>query len=165
MCHISCRPEIGRKLRPWPSPGTTLRGNHLNEYNSYFFNKNYLIQKSAPLKYESMKVENENIFPAKMSRRQVRNLVLLWIWNQFSFKPFRAVWIWISFLLMYSQVVTLYWIVFHRKKYRRDYSGGVLDEKFFLKNCGFFCDKTKLDTSFVRKPKGKPPTIRFEDLK
>ncbi|XP_047129109.1 uncharacterized protein LOC100207676 isoform X1 [Hydra vulgaris] len=51
-----------------------------------------------------------------------------------------------------------------RKKYRVDYSGGIVNNKFFMKNCGFFCDNTKLDTKLKRPPKGKAPAIVFKDL-
>ena len=33
-----------------------------------------------------------------------------------------------------------------RKNYRRDYSGGVRDGKFYLRNCGFFSDSTPYQT-------------------
>lgn len=46
-----------------------------------------------------------------------------------------------------------------RKKYRVDYSGGVINNKFFLKNCGFFYDNTKLDVKLKRPPKGKAPAL------
>ncbi|HDR50642.1 MAG TPA: DUF3472 domain-containing protein, partial [Mariniphaga anaerophila] len=37
-----------------------------------------------------------------------------------------------------------------RKNARLDYAGGVEDDRFFLKNCGFFSDKTTIDSFFER---------------
>lgn len=51
-----------------------------------------------------------------------------------------------------------------RRESRLDYSGGIEDEVFFLKNCGFFNDKTGMNSLFNRKKKGKAPEIVFQDL-
>lgn len=51
-----------------------------------------------------------------------------------------------------------------RKESRLDYAGGVEEERFFLKNCGFFSDKTTIDTFFERESKGVPPAIQFDEL-
>lgn len=51
-----------------------------------------------------------------------------------------------------------------RKNFRRDFAGGVADDKFYLKNCGFFCENTKLDSTFKRTPKKVKPIIDFGSL-
>ncbi|MBS1920490.1 MAG: DUF3472 domain-containing protein [Bacteroidetes bacterium] len=51
-----------------------------------------------------------------------------------------------------------------QKGYRMDYGGGVEDNKFFLRNCGFFNDNTKLRTPFVHKTSSTPPSIDFSSL-
>jgi hypothetical protein len=51
-----------------------------------------------------------------------------------------------------------------RKNFRRDYSGGLMDGKFYLKNCGFFNESTTIDTSFTRPMKGAKPVIDFSKL-
>lgn len=51
-----------------------------------------------------------------------------------------------------------------RKQSRMDYAGGVDSKGFFLKNCGFFSETTKIDTYFERTPNGKAPEINFIDL-
>ncbi len=51
-----------------------------------------------------------------------------------------------------------------RKNYRKDYGGGVIDGAFFLRNCGFFSDFTRLDQMFDRPVHGIPPTIDFAKL-
>ena len=51
-----------------------------------------------------------------------------------------------------------------RKEARLDYSGGVENQSFFLKNCGFFNETTLLDSFFERKPAGKMPDINFAEL-
>lgn len=51
-----------------------------------------------------------------------------------------------------------------RKNFRRDYAGGVDNGRFFLKNCGFFDDFTKLDQAFSRPAGGIPPTVDFSNL-
>lgn len=51
-----------------------------------------------------------------------------------------------------------------RKNYRKDYGGGVTNETFYLRNCGFFSDFTSLDQSFTRSSKGRPPVIDISSL-
>jgi hypothetical protein len=51
-----------------------------------------------------------------------------------------------------------------RKDSRLDYAGGVENGRFFLKNCGFFSDKTTIDTFFERENSGIQPEINFEEL-
>lgn len=51
-----------------------------------------------------------------------------------------------------------------RKESRLDYAGGVEEDRFFLKNCGFFSDKTIIDTFFERKSTGVTPEIDFDEL-
>lgn len=46
-----------------------------------------------------------------------------------------------------------------RKNYRKDYGGGVSEGAFFLRNCGFFSDFTRLDQTFDRPVRGIPPGI------
>jgi hypothetical protein len=48
-----------------------------------------------------------------------------------------------------------------RKESRLDYSGGVDNGAFFLKNCGFFSDKTMLDVLITRPKTTDPPLIDF----
>jgi hypothetical protein len=48
-----------------------------------------------------------------------------------------------------------------RKDARLDYSGRVENEVFFLKNCGFFNDKTEMNQLFTRKETGKEPKIEL----
>lgn len=52
-----------------------------------------------------------------------------------------------------------------RKESRLDYSGGVENGVFFLKNCGFFNDKTQIDQFFSRPKSNIPPEISFSGLK
>jgi len=52
-----------------------------------------------------------------------------------------------------------------RKESRLDYSGGVTDGKFFLKNCGFYDEKTDIGTILTREPTGNQPKIDFTTLK
>jgi hypothetical protein len=52
-----------------------------------------------------------------------------------------------------------------RKESRLDYSGGVENGAFFLKNCGFFSDRTEMDIQFKRIKKGIVPQIDFSGLK
>ncbi len=42
--------------------------------------------------------------------------------------------------------------------------GGVENNQFYLQNCGFFSHFTPLNTVFERKPMGKEPDIRFDQL-
>jgi len=51
-----------------------------------------------------------------------------------------------------------------RKGYRLDYAGGVLGNSFFLRNCGFFADKTVVDSRFERAALGKEPEIDIHNL-
>jgi len=46
-----------------------------------------------------------------------------------------------------------------RKDARLDYSGGVENGIFFLKNCGFFNDKTEMNQIFSRPTTNRPPQI------
>jgi len=51
-----------------------------------------------------------------------------------------------------------------RKQNRLDYSGGIQNNMFFLKNCGFTNDKTEINTLFTRTKTGKQPQIDFSIL-
>jgi hypothetical protein len=51
-----------------------------------------------------------------------------------------------------------------RKYSRLDYSGGVENGAFFLRNCGFFSDMTDMDQIFSRPGNGNPPQIDFSEL-
>lgn len=51
-----------------------------------------------------------------------------------------------------------------RKEARLDYSGGVENGIFFLRNCGFFNDKTQMDQLFSRPKSNNPPQIDFSGL-
>jgi len=51
-----------------------------------------------------------------------------------------------------------------RKESRLDYAGGVDDNTFFMKNCGFFSDTTPIDSEFKRKVNGVAPSIDFSKL-
>jgi hypothetical protein len=51
-----------------------------------------------------------------------------------------------------------------RKEARLDYSGGVENSGFFLQNCGFFNDKTVIDSRFTRPESGKAPDIDLQIL-
>ncbi|MFT4033722.1 MAG: DUF3472 domain-containing protein [Siphonobacter sp.] len=46
-----------------------------------------------------------------------------------------------------------------RKGYRLDYAGGVREDAFYLKNCGFFSETTPINTIFKRSPNGQKPVI------
>ena len=50
------------------------------------------------------------------------------------------------------------------KAYRLDYAGGVINSAFYLRNGGFFNDRTKLNTWFERPLSGKKPDIDFKAL-
>lgn len=52
-----------------------------------------------------------------------------------------------------------------KKAYRLDYSGGIENGKFYLRNCGFFNDSTKLNSVFEVEPTGLSPMIDFSLLK
>jgi len=51
-----------------------------------------------------------------------------------------------------------------RKGARLDYTGGVEEGNFYLKNCGFFNGNTNLDIYFKRKALGNKPRINLNDL-
>ena len=51
-----------------------------------------------------------------------------------------------------------------RKEARLDYAGGSENGVFFLKNCGFFNEKTDIDSWFVRPETGRHPEIDFGKL-
>ncbi|MFZ2897952.1 MAG: DUF3472 domain-containing protein [Saprospiraceae bacterium] len=51
-----------------------------------------------------------------------------------------------------------------QKGNRLDYTGGVKDGAFFLKNCGFFNERTEIDTDFERLAGGKRPEVGVEGL-
>lgn len=51
-----------------------------------------------------------------------------------------------------------------RKKLRMDFQGGVQNNQFFLRNCGFFKDWVDPDARFSRNPGGKQPMIDFNRL-
>ena len=51
-----------------------------------------------------------------------------------------------------------------RKEARLDYSGGVANGVFFLRNCGFFNDKTDMDLLFSRPKTNRRPEIDFSLL-
>ena len=50
------------------------------------------------------------------------------------------------------------------KGYRMDYAGGVKDDQFFLKNCGFFSQYTPYRSNFQRKNHWLKPAVSFENL-
>lgn len=51
-----------------------------------------------------------------------------------------------------------------RKGYRMDYAGGVSNEYFYLKNCGFFNETTVIGTALTRNKMKKAPEINFGAL-
>lgn len=51
-----------------------------------------------------------------------------------------------------------------RKESRMDYSGGIENGVFYLKNCGFFSETTPLDVYFNRTATGISPDIDFSKL-
>lgn len=51
-----------------------------------------------------------------------------------------------------------------RKESRLDYAGGVEGQRFFLKNCGFFNERTEMGTFLTRKANGLHPDIDFSAL-
>ena len=52
-----------------------------------------------------------------------------------------------------------------RKESRLDYAGGVQNNTFYLQNCGFFDETTRMNTLFSKSIKNeKPPVIDFEKL-
>lgn len=52
-----------------------------------------------------------------------------------------------------------------RKEARLDYSGVIENGMFCLRNCGFFNDKTLINSQLTRPKKGTPPEINFDLLK
>jgi len=51
-----------------------------------------------------------------------------------------------------------------RKESRMDYEGGIENDQFYMKNCGFFSNTTSIDTFFTRKASGNQPTIDLKKL-
>lgn len=51
-----------------------------------------------------------------------------------------------------------------RKAYRLDYSGGLENDGFYLKNCGFTNDDVLIDSKFERGQLGEAPEIDFSQL-
>ncbi len=51
-----------------------------------------------------------------------------------------------------------------RKESRLDYAGGAEGHKFFMKNCGFFNERTQIGTVFTRKATGKKPGMDLAKL-
>lgn len=51
-----------------------------------------------------------------------------------------------------------------RRKNRLDYSGGIENNIFFLKNCGFTNDQTQIDSYFIRDKLNIEPNIDFDKL-
>lgn len=51
-----------------------------------------------------------------------------------------------------------------RKKLRMDFNGGVENNHFFFRNCGFFNNFTDPNSMFKRSPGGKKPVINFAQL-
>lgn len=48
-----------------------------------------------------------------------------------------------------------------RKEARLDYAGGAEGASFFMKNCGFFNERTEIGAVFTRKANGREPSIDF----
>lgn len=51
-----------------------------------------------------------------------------------------------------------------RKEARMDYGGGVVENEFYMENCGFFSETIAIDTEFTRLPNGVAPDIDFSKL-
>lgn len=51
-----------------------------------------------------------------------------------------------------------------RTNFRQDYAGGIRNNRFYLKNGGFFNDGVKLNTFFTRPMNNKKPIINFNNL-
>ncbi|MCD6597074.1 MAG: DUF3472 domain-containing protein, partial [Bacteroidales bacterium] len=51
-----------------------------------------------------------------------------------------------------------------RKGNRMDYSGGIENNGFYLKNCGFTNDNVKINSGFTRSKLNKEPDIDFSAL-
>jgi hypothetical protein len=52
-----------------------------------------------------------------------------------------------------------------RKESRLDYAGGVENGSFFLKNCGFFNERTQINTRLIRTETFTRPSIDSDLLK
>jgi hypothetical protein len=50
------------------------------------------------------------------------------------------------------------------QKFRMDHGGGVKDQAFYLRNCGFFSDYTPLRTHFERPARGRVPAVDVQQL-
>ena len=48
--------------------------------------------------------------------------------------------------------------------YRKDYAGGLKEQEFYLKNCGFFDENVAIKTAFERPIKNGKPQIDFQSL-
>ncbi|MBS1748525.1 MAG: DUF3472 domain-containing protein [Bacteroidetes bacterium] len=48
--------------------------------------------------------------------------------------------------------------------YRMDFTGGIMGDRFYLRNCGFFNNYTMYKSAFERLSEGKIPEINLEDL-
>lgn len=48
--------------------------------------------------------------------------------------------------------------------FRQDYAGGVAGNVFYLRNCGFFNEKTSFNTVFTKAALNIPPNINFNNL-
>lgn len=51
-----------------------------------------------------------------------------------------------------------------RKKARMDFSGGIKEGEFYLKNCGFFDHNTEIGEIFKKNKLNSKPNINFDDL-
>jgi hypothetical protein len=51
-----------------------------------------------------------------------------------------------------------------RKQARLDYAGGAQGNVFFMKNCGFFNETSRIGTVYTRSAAGKKPDIEFSQL-
>jgi len=51
-----------------------------------------------------------------------------------------------------------------RKQARLDYAGGAQGDVFFMKNCGFFNERSEIGTVYTRSATGQKPTIDFAQL-
>lgn len=50
------------------------------------------------------------------------------------------------------------------QEHRLDYAGGVQEDRFYLRNCGFFNGSTQINSSFSRTSSNGPPNIDFSEL-
>jgi len=51
-----------------------------------------------------------------------------------------------------------------QKGYRLDFAGGVINDQFFMKNCGFFDGTDAIGSQFIRPIGNKKPNIDFQRL-